>query len=137
MIHLNTTYVQHPKRKYDVSIMHLVNTQTTGKVTMNQKEKINCVQMYLGVNYISEISTVDVTGFVTGVLEGDDCQLNHQTTLTKPYQEKPGEHNWMLWRRILKMLTPSPKTTTNKLKKQLGKRIDTHSKSGQWLSYQD
>ena len=59
MIHLDTTCVQHPKQKNDVSIMHLVNTQTTRKVTMNQKEKINCVRMYLGVQYVCEICTVD------------------------------------------------------------------------------
>ena len=115
MIHLDTTYVQHPKQMNGVSIMHLVNTQTTPKVTINQKEKINCVQIYLGVNYISEICTVDGTGFVPGILEGDESQLNYQTTLTKPYQEKPGDNSWMLWRRILKMLTPTPKTTPNKL----------------------
>ena len=43
IIHFNTTYVQHPKRENDVSIMHLVNTQTNHKVNTNQKEKINCV----------------------------------------------------------------------------------------------
>ena len=42
-IHLDTTYVQHLKHENDVSIMHLVNTQTDCKVTINQKEKINCV----------------------------------------------------------------------------------------------
>ena len=94
--------------------------------------------MYLGVNYISEMCTTDGTSFVPGILEGDDdCQLNYQTTLTKPYQEKPSDHSWMLWRRILKMLTPNPKTITNKLKQRLGKWIDTHSECGQWLSYQD
>ena len=41
--YLDKTYVQHPKRMNDVSIIHLVNTQTVRKVTMNQKEKINCV----------------------------------------------------------------------------------------------
>ena len=137
VIHLDTTYVQHPKRKNDVSIMHLVNTQTNSKVTINQKEKINCVRMYLKVNYTSEISTIDGTSFVLGILEGDDCQLNYQTTLTKPYREKPGKHSWMIWRRILKILTPSTKTTTNKLQKKLGKWIDKHSKCGQWLLYQD
>ena len=35
------------------------------------------------------------------------------------------------------MLTPSPKTTANKLKKRLGKWIDSHSECGKWLSYQD
>ena len=137
VIHLDTTYVQHPKRENDVSIMHLVNTQTNRNVNINQKEKINCVRMYLGVNYVSEICTIDGASFVPGILECDDYQLNYQTTITKPNQEKLGDHSWMLWRRILKMLTSAQTTKTNNLKQRLGKWTDTHSKSGQWLSYQD
>ena len=76
VIHLDKIYVQHPKQLNNLSIMHLMNTQTMRKVTMNQKEKINCVRMYLGVNYISEINTIDGAGFVLGILEGDDYQLN-------------------------------------------------------------
>ena len=49
MIHLNTIYVQHPKQMNGVSIMHLVNKQTTHTIIINQKGKINCVKMYLGV----------------------------------------------------------------------------------------
>ena len=97
--------------------MHLVNIQTNRKVTINQKEKMNCVRMFLGVNYVSEIYTVDGTSFVPEILEGNDSQFNYQTTLTKLHQEKPGEHSWMLWKRLLKILTPSPKTTTAKLTK--------------------
>ena len=82
------------------------------------------------IYHVSEICTVDGTIFVLGILEGDDSQLNYQTTLMKSYQERPGDHSWRLWERILKMLTPSPKTATNKLTKRLGKWIDTHSKSG-------
>ena len=100
--------------------MHLVNTQTMRKVTMNQKEKIICVRMYLEVQYVSEISTIDGASFVPDILEGDDYQLNYQTTLTKPHQEKPGKHSWLLWKRILKMLTTTPNATTNKLQQQLG-----------------
>ena len=74
-IHLDTTYVQHPLRKKDVAIMDLVNTQTTYKMNMNQKEKINCVRMFLGVQYVSQISTVDGTNFVSGILDGDNSQL--------------------------------------------------------------
>ena len=118
--------------------MQLVNTQTNRKFTINWKERINCVRMYLGVNYVSEICTTDGTSFVPGILEGDEnYQLNYQTTLTKPNQEKPGEHSWMLWRRILKILTSAPTTKTKKLKQRIGKLTNTHSKSDQWLSYQD
>ena len=76
-INLDTTYVQHPLRKKDVAIMDLVNTQTKYKMNMNQKEKINCVRMFLGVQYVSQISTVDGTNFVSGILTGDDSKFNH------------------------------------------------------------
>ena len=92
-IHFDTTYVQHPLRENDVSIMDLVNTQTIHKVNINQKEKINCVRMFLGVQYVSQISTVDGTNFLPGILEGDDSQLFYQTTLTKPHQERPRNHS--------------------------------------------
>ena len=137
VIHLNKTYVQYPKRVNDVSIMHLVNTQTTHKVTMNQKEKINCVRMYLGVQYVGEISTISGARCVSGILDGDNYQLNYRTTLTKPHQEKLGNHSWSLWKKILKTLTTTPKTTTNSLQQELGPWIKTHSECGKWLSYQE
>ena len=75
-----------------------MNTQTNRKVTINQKEKINFVRMYLEVNYISEICTTDETNFVPGILEGEDtCQLNYQTTLAKPNQEN--QENTVGWYR--------------------------------------
>ena len=119
--------------------MHLVNTQTTHKVTINQKEKINCVRMYLGVTWVSEICTTDGSSFVSGILHGNECQLNYKTTLTTPHHVKPSKHSWFLWRRILRLLTTAPtaKTTKNRLQQKLGKWKDTHSESGRWLSYQD
>ena len=72
-----------------MAIMHLVNTQTTYKVTINQKEKINCVRMYyLGVTWVSEICTTSTDGssFVPGILHGKECQLNYKTTLTTRIQ---------------------------------------------------
>ena len=84
-----------------------------------------------------KVSTVDGTSFAPGILEGDDSQLCYQTTLTKPHQERPGEHSWKLWKRILKTLTILPKTTTNRLTERLGTRINDNSECGKWLSYQD
>ena len=74
-LHLDTTYVQHPFRQKDVAIMDLVNTQTTYKMSINQKEKLNCVRMHLGVQYMSQISTVNGTNFAPGILDRDDSQL--------------------------------------------------------------
>ena len=73
--------------------MDLVNTQTTYKMNMKQKEKLNCVRMFLGVQYVSQISTVDGTNFVPGIIDGDDSQLCYQTNLTKPNQERPDKHS--------------------------------------------
>ena len=75
MLHLDTTYVQHPFCQKDVAIMDLVNTQTTYKMSTNQKEKLNCIRMYLEVQYVSQISIVDGTNFVPGILDGDNSQL--------------------------------------------------------------
>ena len=95
-IHLDITYVQHPLRENDVSIMHLVNTQIIHKVNINQKEKINCVRMFLRVHYVIKISTFNRTSFAPGILEGDDSQICYQTALTKPHQERPGDHSWKI-----------------------------------------
>ena len=73
---------------------------------------------------------VDGTSFTSGISEGDNSQLCYETTLMKPHQERPGNHSWMLWKRILKTLISFPKTTKNKLTKRLGKWIDVHSKLG-------
>ena len=70
--------------------MDPVNIQNIHKVNINQKEKINCVRIFLGVQCVSQISTVDGTNFVPGILEGNDSQLVYQTTITKLHQEKPG-----------------------------------------------
>ena len=52
--------------------MDVVNTQTIYKINMNQKEKLNCLRMFLGVQYVSQISTVNGTNFVPGILDRDD-----------------------------------------------------------------
>ena len=71
--------------------MHLVNTQTNHKVTINQKEKINCVRMFLGVQYASEICTIDGTSFVPGMLEKNvttnSIIKQHSRNPTKENQE--------------------------------------------------
>ena len=129
-LHLDTPYIQYSLRKKDIAIMDLVNTQTTYKMSTNQKEKLNCVRMYLGVQYVRQINTVNGTNFVPGILDGDNSQLCSQTNLTKFHQERPGKHSWQLWQRILKLLTVSSRKLTNKLKEKLGKWIDDHNEYG-------
>ena len=86
--------------------------------------------MYLGVNYISEISTVNGLGFVVNILEGNDYQFNYEITLTRTYQEESetldGCYGNRYWKFSHQLLT----TTTKKLQRKLKKKIDTHSELG-------
>ena len=56
--------------------------------TTVQMERINCVRMYLGVQYISEICNTSGDGFVVGIMSGQTRNLEYKTTTTKPYQKK-------------------------------------------------
>lgn len=109
-IRLDNTYVQNQLQNNGILIMNLVNNQSMHKITTKQKERINYVWMYLGVQYISKISTVNGNGFTAGILDGnlDDTdldKLNYKTTLTSPSQKKSNNQSWRLWRRILTMYT--------------------------------
>ena len=132
-IGLNNTYVQRKLWNNDVSIMYMVNTQLIHKVTAKQKVRINCVWMYLGVQYIREISTVNGDGFAPGILDGkmkyDNIDsLNYKTTLTTPTQPKPNTYSWKLWSKLLTTLF-SP-LAPNRLRRKLGKWHQSHSACG-------
>ena len=87
-LHLDTTYVQYPLRENDVSILDLVNTQTIQKVNINQKEKVNCVRVFLGVQYVSQVSTIGGTNFVPEILE--EATVNYST---KQHSRNPIKKN--------------------------------------------
>ena len=90
-IRLDITYVQHHLRKFDVAIMEQAQTMA---LTTIQMERINCVRMYLGVEYISEICNTSGDGFVVGIMTGQTRNLEYKTTTTKPYQIKPNTRSW-------------------------------------------
>ena len=62
-------------------------------MNINQNEKNNCAKIFMGVQYVSQFSTVDGTNFVPGILDEDDSQLCYQTNLTKPHHERPSKHS--------------------------------------------
>ena len=101
-IRLDNKYVQNQLRNNDMSIMNLVYNQSIYKVATKQKECINCVQMYLCVQFIIEISTINGDGFATGILDGklkdnDLDKLNYRATLTTANQKKPNTRSLNLW----------------------------------------
>ena len=65
-------------------------------------ERINCVRMYLGVHYISEICNTSGDGFVVGIMTGTTRNLEYKTTTTKPYQknriQEAGPYSAVYWK---------------------------------------
>ena len=58
-------YVQQSLRVNDIAITEHANDLD---LTLVQMKQINCVQMYLGVTYISEISTICGTILAEGII---------------------------------------------------------------------
>ena len=129
-------YVQNKRRKHDISIMDMIAKQTIYKVTEKQKERINCVRMFLGVQFLSEICTVNGDAFAPGIMDGkmkdDDIDnLIYRTKLSTPIQPKPNTYSWKKWSKLLSTLTT--RSSTTRLQQKLGKWYQSHSESGRWL----
>jgi hypothetical protein len=127
-IHLDNTFIRSPLRIDDKSIMDMVIKL---ELTAKQRERINCVRLYLGVMFISEICTIAGTSFRPGIEDGTYDEDAYRTTLTKPNQIKPNISSWNLWRDALQTLTTDGTTLIN----ALGSWTLDHSKSGRWKSY--
>ena len=101
-------------------------------LTNIQLTRINCVRMYLGVKYLSEICTPDGKSISPGVLNRTRDIDKYKTHLTRPNQPKPNSRSWDLWDRII-----LPKTHANNktLIHPLQKWTNHHSKAGTWKAY--
>ena len=123
-IRLDNMYVQNKRRKHDISIMDMIAKQTIYKVTEKQKERINCVRMFLGVQFLSKICTVNGDAFAPGIMDGkmkdDDIDnLIYRTKLSTPIQPKPNTYSWKKWSKLLSTLTT--RSSTTRLQQKLGK----------------
>jgi hypothetical protein len=70
----------------DKSIMETV---TELEFTKNQQERINCVRMYLGVMYLSEICNMSGSELQTGIENNTHDKNVYIVTLQQPKQKKP------------------------------------------------
>ena len=100
--------------------------------TLIQMKQTNCVRMYLGVTYISEIGTICGNYLVNGIINGNIDNLEFETTLTKPKQQlqRPNTRSWTVWKQML-----SPLIKGRQLKIPLGQWKNNHSKTGTWNAY--
>jgi hypothetical protein len=108
-----------------------MDTALTMNFTPIQLERTNCVHMFLGVMYLSKISTIDGTSLRHRILTGTHETTVYKITLTTPKQTRPNNRSWELWSRLIKEFIVDGK----QLKHRLGEWTSDHSTSGLWLSY--
>jgi hypothetical protein len=128
-IKLNNTYIRSKLRTNDKSIMERVAEM---EFTTNQRERINCVRMYLGVMYLSEICNEDGKSLQKGIEDNKHNKTTYTVSLTRPKQQKPNSYSWKFWKKAIRSFT----TDDKKLELELGPWTNQHSKSGKWESYQ-
>ena len=108
---LDPTYVQPQLREKVKASMY--DKKVLSVFTDVQRKRINSVQMYLGVTWLSEICTIDCTLLVEGIGD-DDVELPHENTLPKPAQVKPNTRSWALWDRLLQSFTKPKQINTER-----------------------
>jgi hypothetical protein len=99
--------------------------------TQNQRERINCVQMYLGVMYLSEICNMSGSELQARTENDTHDKDVYNVTTQKPKQNKPNSYSWKFWTRTIQSFT----TDEKKLKSKLGPWTGNHSRSGRWNAY--
>ena len=104
------------------------------RFTPVQQKQINCVCLYLGVTYLSEISTIDGLSLIDGINDGDEEHIQYRNLLTRPVQPKPNTRSWALWDLHLQSYTT---TNSLNLKVPLGNWTSDHSTNGRWNAYKD
>jgi hypothetical protein len=127
-IFLDNTYIRPPLRNNDKCIM---DRTLEMELTTTQMERINCVRMFLGVTYLSEICNVAGDTLQRGILTGNIVNTIYNTTLNKAKQKKPNNRSWLMWKRVIDTFTME----NNKLIETLGAWTTKHSNSGRWESY--
>jgi hypothetical protein len=128
-IFLHNKYIRTKLREEDKSIMERV---TELEFTQNQRERINCVRMYLGVMYLSEICNTTGDSLQKGIGDNTHDKMVYKVTTQKPKQKQPNSYSWKFWMKAIKSFTKNGR----KLNTKLGPWTADHSRSGIWASYQ-
>ena len=130
-INYSPSYTQPKLCSNDQAIMEIALESDNFMVI--QLQQTNCVQMYLGFTYINELCHPHGRGLHPTILSRARDAGQYQTTLSRPHQPKPNTRSWLLWERVLRLITQAGNKT---LKHPLGPWTRHHSMAGLWQSYQ-
>ena len=107
------------------------------KVTINQKEKMNGVHIYLDVQYLRAICTINKDSFVSGIFCAFKYRFHYNNTPTRPRQ-KDKDYAVGPGGKSINNKNKNPKyfPETNRLQQQLGTCNECHSERGRWYIYE-
>jgi hypothetical protein len=71
------------------------------ELKQNQQERINCVIMYLGVMYLSEICNMSGRKLQTGIENNTHGKNVYNVTLQRPKQKKPNSYSWKFCKKAI------------------------------------
>ena len=95
-IHLDYSFICPALRENDVAIMDVALRMCLTKIQLN---RVNAVQEYLGVQYVSELS-LNGTYLVFPCLLEDMNKL-YRVTRGQPKQKEPNQRSWDLFHKVL------------------------------------
>ena len=127
-----STFVPKLQRKHDSFLMdHAIQfTSSASELIL-----VNACRLYLGVTFVSDISTCDGTMIPLSVVYGSPSQLSSPRGLLA-YQAKPGKGAWTIWRRFLSTLLISSNIKKRKLDQPLGEWLATGGTTNRkWHEY--
>ena len=122
--------IRPPLWKIDVCLM---NAAMEMDITLTQLDRLNCVQKWFNVKYLSELCNEEGTMIRPGILTGSHMQQQYVRDTDGPKQTKPNTYSWKFWKQLLKQFTTNG--TRQELKQKLGKWTKHHSKHRRWPAY--
>ena len=95
------------------------------------RRQINACRLFLQITFISELTNINGTHLVNGILKGDKSKMS-PTTQNWPKQGCPNSRTWKVWSKVITQLY-CVKTHSNILKKEnkLGYWLTSHSSRSQ------
>ena len=91
------------------------------------RRQLNACRLFLQITFISELTNIDGTHLITGILKGDNSKMS-TTTRHWPKQGSPTHSTWKVWSKVITQLY-CVKTHSNILRKEnkLGHWLTSHS----------
>ena len=130
-IEIQPNFVPQPLSQNDKRIM-----EKASEIQLTQKQitRLNCVRMYLGITWLSEICTLNGKCIQPHILQHKRDETEYTPKKDKPYQPKSNTQSWKILKRLISEITETNnRTLTSKHKLHHWRKHQ--SSSGIWNAY--